>query len=84
MVLSYGVYGDKGERNGFKFLAAISIFVAAGTVSGPFVGAALSANHHWVTTVLLLPGSELTTAPALDLSSKYPHVCGTGHTCVQR
>ncbi|KAF1828120.1 MFS general substrate transporter [Decorospora gaudefroyi] len=44
MVLSYAVYGDLGPLSGPKFLAAISLFVAAGTVSGPFVGAALSAN----------------------------------------
>ncbi|KAI0570890.1 MFS multidrug transporter [Pyrenophora tritici-repentis] len=47
MVLSYAVYGDMGPLSGPKFLAAISLFVAAGTVSGPFIGAALSASHHW-------------------------------------
>ncbi|RYO04363.1 hypothetical protein AA0121_g12812 [Alternaria tenuissima] len=57
MVLSYAVCGDmnkqskggsgSGSGSGPKFLAAISLFVAAGTICGPFIGAALSDNHHW-------------------------------------
>jgi MFS family permease len=83
MVLSYSVYGDMGKLSGPKFLAAISLFVAAGTVSGPFVGAALSAKHHWVSTALLLRRTQLTTAPALDLSAKHTHVRGARHTRLQ-
>lgn len=54
MVLSYSVYDDKNESSEpeyssrLRFLAAISIFVAAGTVCGPFIGAALSNSHQWV------------------------------------
>lgn len=78
MVLSYAVYGDMDTQSesgsGSKFLAAISLFVAAGTVCGPFIGAALSDSHHWVTIVPLLERRELTTAPALDFPSEHTHV----------
>lgn len=94
MVLSYAVCGDmnkqskggsgSGSGSGPKFLAAISLFVAAGTICGPFIGAALSDNHHWVTIVPLLERRELTTVPALDLPSEHTHVRGTGCACVQR
>ncbi|KNG52824.1 MFS multidrug transporter [Stemphylium lycopersici] len=49
IVLSYAVYGStdlEGESRP-KFLAAISLSAAAGTVCGPFIGAALSDSHHW-------------------------------------
>ena len=62
------------DGGGSKFLAAISLFVAAGTVCGPFIGAALSDSHHWVTIVPVLERRELTTAPALDFPSEHTHV----------
>ncbi|RYN73288.1 hypothetical protein AA0119_g13618, partial [Alternaria tenuissima] len=33
--------------SGPKFLAAISVSIATGTVCGPFIGAALSDSHYW-------------------------------------
>lgn len=47
-VLSYALYGDLDPRSGLRFLTAISLFIAAGTVCGPLIGAALSKGHHWV------------------------------------
>jgi MFS family permease len=96
MVLSYAVYVDmntqsesesgsgSGSGSGPKFLAAISVFVAAGTVCGPFIGAALSDSHHWVTTVPLLEKRELTTVPALDFPSEHTYVRGTWCACIQQ
>lgn len=88
MVLSYAVYVDmntqSGSGSGPKFLAAISVFVAAGTVCGPFIGAALSDSHHWVTTVPLLEKRELTTVPALDFPSEHSNVRGTWCACIQQ
>ncbi|KAH8710286.1 major facilitator superfamily domain-containing protein, partial [Phaeosphaeriaceae sp. PMI808] len=46
-VLSYGLYGDLEARDGLRFLSAISLFIAAGTVCGPLIGAALSNGHLW-------------------------------------
>ena len=46
--LSYALFGDLPPRSGLKFLTAISLSAAAGTVCGPLVGAALSEGHHWV------------------------------------
>ncbi|KAJ6192119.1 major facilitator superfamily domain-containing protein [Bipolaris maydis] len=51
--LSYAVYDQmknlsgSESSNAVKFLAAISFFAAAGTICGPFIGAALSNNHQW-------------------------------------
>lgn len=83
MVLSYALYGDLGTLNGPKFLAAISLFVAAGTVCGPFVGAALSDHHHWVVAAPILPILKLTTMLALDLSTKHSHVFSAWGASVQ-
>jgi MFS family permease len=47
-VLSYALYGDLPQRSGIRFLTAISLFVAAGTVCGPLIGATLSKGHRWV------------------------------------
>ncbi|KAL5378643.1 hypothetical protein PMIN06_011500 [Paraphaeosphaeria minitans] len=46
-VLSYALYGDLEPRSGLRFLTALSLFIAAGTVCGPLLGAALSAGHQW-------------------------------------
>ncbi|OAL42658.1 MFS general substrate transporter, partial [Pyrenochaeta sp. DS3sAY3a] len=46
-VLSYALYGDLESQDGLKFLTAISLFIAAGTVCGPLIGAALSHSNHW-------------------------------------
>ncbi|KAJ6276549.1 hypothetical protein J3E71DRAFT_187054 [Bipolaris maydis] len=52
-VLSYAVHVDTNKSSvpksssGLKFLAAISISVAAGTICGPFIGAVLSNSHEW-------------------------------------
>jgi len=50
ILLCYAVYGDTAPGSGSspKFIAAISLFAAAGTVCGPFIGAALSEGHYWV------------------------------------
>ena len=85
IVLSYAVYGSTDLESGSrpKFLAAISLSAAAGTVCGPFIGAALSDSHHWVTALLLFETWELTTAPALDFPSEYTHMRGTWCACIQ-
>ncbi|KAF9730138.1 hypothetical protein PMIN04_007915 [Paraphaeosphaeria minitans] len=46
-VLSYALYGDLEPRSGLRFLTALSLFIAAGTVCGPLLGAALSKGHQW-------------------------------------
>lgn len=70
------------SSSGLKFLAAISLFVAAGTVCGPFIGASLSNSHQWVTTVLLLERCELTIVPALDFPTKHTHLRHTWCACI--
>jgi MFS family permease len=49
-VVSYALYGDLGAQRGLRFLTAISLSIAAGTVCGPLVGAALSNGNHWVSS----------------------------------
>jgi MFS family permease len=49
-VLSYALYGDLGAQRGLRFLTAISLSIAAGTVCGPVIGAALSNGDHWVSS----------------------------------
>lgn len=89
-VLCYAVYDKMNKPSGskssnaLKFLAAISLFVATGTICGPFIGAALSNSHQWVTTVPLLERHELTTVLALDFPSEYTYVHCTWCTCVQQ
>lgn len=89
-MLSYAVYGQMNKpnepksSNALKFLAAISLFVAAGTICGPFIGAALSNNHQWVANVPLLQRRELTTILALDFSSQHTHVHCTWCACIQQ
>ncbi|KAF9728583.1 hypothetical protein PMIN06_009459 [Paraphaeosphaeria minitans] len=46
-VLSYALYGDLEPRSGLRFLTALSLFIAAGTVCGPLLGAALSEGDQW-------------------------------------
>lgn len=88
MVLCYAVYVDMKTQNesgsGPKFLAAISVSIATGTVCGPFIGAALSDSHYWVTAVLLLERHELTTVPALDFPPEHTRVRGTWCACIQQ
>jgi MFS family permease len=92
MVISYAACVDLNMPSGYeresgrghKFLAAISVFAAAGTVCGPFIGAALSDSHHWVKTVPLLETRELTTVPALDFPSEHTHVRGTWCARIQQ
>jgi MFS family permease len=73
-VLSYALYGDLPHSSGLKFLAAISFSVAAGTVSGPLVGAALSNGNHWVRSFQKYQSCRLTVRQALDFSYEHPFV----------
>jgi MFS family permease len=84
MVLSYALCVDLKPPSGPRFLAAISLFIAAGTVCGPFVGAALSDHHHWVVAASILQNLMLTIASALDFSTKHPHVSSAWCASVQR
>ncbi|KAL5370904.1 hypothetical protein DPSP01_014603 [Paraphaeosphaeria sporulosa] len=46
-VLSYALYGDLEPRSGLRFLTAMSLSLATGTVCGPLLGAALSEGNNW-------------------------------------
>jgi MFS family permease len=81
---SESLYGDMGSLSAPRFLAAISLFVAAGTVCGPFLGAALSGHHHWVAVAPMLQSLKLTIAPALDFSTKHPSMPSARGAGVQR
>lgn len=50
-VQSYALYGDleaSDPGKGLNFLTAMSLCIAAGTICGPFVGAALNHGQNWV------------------------------------
>lgn len=82
-VLSYALYGDLEPQDGLKFLTAISLFIAAGTVCGPLIGAALSHGNHWVSPLRRSQHVELTAIPALDLSLERSFVCSARSARVQ-
>jgi MFS family permease len=48
VAMTYTIYGDMNERSKQRFLVAICCFTAAGTVGGPFIGAAISESGNWV------------------------------------
>lgn len=83
-VLSYALYGDLEPRSGLRFLTALSLFIAAGTVCGPLLGAALSEGHQWVSPCCTHRSSELTIAQALDFPSECSLVPGAWGARLQR
>lgn len=83
-VLSYALYGDLQPRDGLKFLTAMSLFIAAGTVCGPLIGAVLSHGHRWVRLRGRSKNHGLTAVQALDLSLEHSFVPSARGARVQR